>query len=60
MSDSATPDAASVLDFGYPLAPMQEGMLFHSIDAPHDGVDVEQILCSLTETLDVESLVGAW
>src|SRR5712692_1993606 len=44
----------------YPLSPMQQGMLFHSLDAPRSGVNVEHVLCTLTEPLDVGRFVEAW
>ncbi|HZP49296.1 MAG TPA: amino acid adenylation domain-containing protein [Vicinamibacterales bacterium] len=44
----------------YPLSPMQQGMLFHSIDAPHSGVNVEHVLCRLAEPLDIPRFLGAW
>ncbi|MBU6399797.1 MAG: amino acid adenylation domain-containing protein, partial [Verrucomicrobia bacterium] len=44
----------------YPLSPMQQGMLFHSLDARKAGVDIEQILCRLHEDLQVPVLERAW
>ncbi|MFO1417388.1 MAG: amino acid adenylation domain-containing protein [Methylotetracoccus sp.] len=44
----------------YPLTPLQEGLLFHSVYEPDSGVYVEQLGCTLEGTLDVEGFVGAW
>ncbi len=38
------------------LSPIQEGMLFHHIQDPHTGVDIEQLVCSLEEAVDVDAL----
>ena len=38
---------------GYPLSPLQQGMLYHSLSARQPGVDIEQILCTLREELNV-------
>lgn len=46
--------------FCYPLTPLQLGMLFHSLSAPGAGIDIEQIVCTLREELDVASLRKAW
>jgi amino acid adenylation domain-containing protein len=37
----------------YELSPMQVGMLFHALSAPGSGVDIEQIVFTLDERLDV-------
>src|SRR5258708_31723592 len=45
----------------YPLSPMKQGMLFHSLSSARGaGVDVEQIFCALREELNVEAFQSAW
>ncbi|HSS50399.1 MAG TPA: condensation domain-containing protein, partial [Thermoanaerobaculia bacterium] len=44
----------------YPLSPLQEGMLFHSLYEPGSGVYVEQVLSRLSGELDVDAFEGAW
>jgi amino acid adenylation domain-containing protein len=44
----------------YPLSPMQQGMLFHSLYARCPGVDVEQLLITLPETLKMGPFERAW
>jgi hypothetical protein len=44
----------------YPLSVMQQGMLFHSLSNPHSGVDIEQIIGSLHEELNVAAFKQAW
>jgi surfactin family lipopeptide synthetase C len=43
----------------YPLTPMQEGMLFHSLYAPESGVYITQVTCTLGN-LNVLALEQAW
>ncbi|HEY7489757.1 MAG TPA: amino acid adenylation domain-containing protein, partial [Candidatus Tectomicrobia bacterium] len=43
----------------YPLSPMQEGMLFHSLYAPESGVYITQVTCTLG-SLHVTALQDAW
>ncbi len=49
----------NVTDF-YPLTPMQQGMLFHSLLAPDSGVYVEQMHCLLRGGLEVPAFEHAW
>ena len=44
----------------YPLSPMQQGMLFHSLYAPDSGVYVEQFSCVLKGQLDADAFRRAW
>ena len=44
----------------YPLSPMQQGMLFHTIYDPSSGVYFHQVKCVLEGELDTASLRDAW
>ena len=44
----------------YPLSPMQQGMLYHSLSAPHSGVDIEQVIGTLSEDLRAAAFRQAW
>jgi amino acid adenylation domain-containing protein/non-ribosomal peptide synthase protein (TIGR01720 family) len=44
----------------YPLSPMQQGMLFHSLFAPASGVYVEQLSCPLRGELNIPAFERAW
>ncbi|MEM9004407.1 MAG: amino acid adenylation domain-containing protein [Cyanobacteria bacterium P01_F01_bin.86] len=44
----------------YPLSPMQQGMLFHSLYEPESGVYFEQSTINLTGKVKVSALATAW
>jgi len=44
----------------YPLSPMQQGLLFHSLYSPGSGTYVEQVSCRIERGLDVEALKRSW
>jgi len=44
----------------YPLSPMQQGMLFHSLYAPETGVYFEQLRATLIGPLDRAAFERAW
>ena len=48
-----------VEDF-YPLSPLQQGLLFHSLSEPESGMYFNQTLATLRGPLDVEAFRQAW
>src|SRR6266481_200854 len=44
----------------YPLSPMQEGMLFHTLMAEGAGIYVTQVRCAIRGELNVSALEQAW
>jgi amino acid adenylation domain-containing protein len=44
----------------YPLTPVQEGMLFHTLADPEAGHYVEQFVCRLRGELDTAALEESW
>src|SRR5580704_8403239 len=44
----------------YPLSPMQEGMLFHTLYAPKSGVYFIQYDCVINGELDISAFKHAW
>lgn len=44
----------------YPLSPVQQGMLFHTLYAPGSGVYITQTVCTLEGDLDADLLEQAW
>lgn len=43
-----------------PLAPIQEGLLFHSLYSPGSGEYVSQVTCTIEQPLDVRAFERAW
>jgi amino acid adenylation domain-containing protein/non-ribosomal peptide synthase protein (TIGR01720 family) len=48
------------IESAYPLSPMQQGMLFHTLNAPDSGVYIQQISCAIEGPLDLAAFSGAW
>jgi hypothetical protein len=48
------------IEGSYPLSPIQQGMLFHSLYDNHAGVDIEQMVCALRENLNIPAFIRAW
>jgi len=44
----------------YPLSPLQQGLLFNTLDDRRSGVDIEQIFCDFDECPEVEVFERAW
>ena len=44
----------------YPLSQLQQGMLFHHLEARTPGVDVEQLDARLNEPIDTNRFADAW
>src|SRR5919106_6161216 len=44
----------------YPLSPMQQGMLFHTLETPDSEVYCEQMSCSVNGNLSVSAFKQAW
>ena len=47
-------------DGAFPLTPMQEGMLFHTLSDSDSGVFLEQVTCLIHGRLDVDRFKDAW
>ena len=57
--DRLLADAGGVEDV-YPLSPMQEGILFHALEAGSGGEYFEQLICRLRGAVDAAVLRAAW
>ncbi|HEX8694772.1 MAG TPA: amino acid adenylation domain-containing protein, partial [Longimicrobium sp.] len=53
-------ELAADAEDAYPLSPLQEGMLFHTLYEPGSGVYVGQLRFELRGELDVEAFRRAW
>ncbi|MGH8615217.1 MAG: condensation domain-containing protein, partial [Gammaproteobacteria bacterium] len=56
----ALPFAARDIEDIYPLGPMQEGMLFHTLAQPGTGIYVMQDRYEITSAIDVQAFRDAW
>jgi amino acid adenylation domain-containing protein/non-ribosomal peptide synthase protein (TIGR01720 family) len=56
----APPARVDARDDAYALTPLQEGLLFHAVYAPGDGVYVEQLHGTLDGELDAAAFERAW
>ncbi len=45
---------------GYPLTPVQQGMLFHHVQSRQSGVDIQQLLASVDTAIDPATFQQAW
>ncbi len=57
---SNTVDKRKNVETIYPLSPMQQGMLFHSLLTPEEGVYIPQVCFDLVGNLDIVALQQAW
>ena len=48
------------IEDSYPLSPLQQGMLFHDLHAPHSGIYLGQLVCTFHEKLNVTAFKEAW
>src|SRR6266545_8360367 len=51
---------AQGIEDAYPLSPMQQGMLFHSLQTPEAGFYLQQTCYELQGELDYENFERAW
>ncbi|HEX5107390.1 MAG TPA: amino acid adenylation domain-containing protein [Vicinamibacterales bacterium] len=59
-ADPAIDASTPVVVDRFGLSPLQQGMLFHHVEDPHSGVDIEQLVVHLSETVDPDALSRAW
>src|SRR5215216_139913 len=50
----------NTIDRSYRLAPMQQGMLFHSLSAPDEGVYIAQTVYEMPPGMDMPAFKKAW
>ncbi|MEY3826301.1 MAG: hypothetical protein RLZZ148_1115, partial [Cyanobacteriota bacterium] len=60
MNSQQKPSKDSNIESIYPLSPMQQGMLFHTIFEPTAGMYFQQLICTLEPHLNVLALEQAW
>jgi hypothetical protein len=57
---AASADRRKNIENIYPLSPMQEGLLFHTVMAPEAGVYMPQMVLHLDGEIDGRALEAAW
>ena len=50
----------SSVESSFPLTPVQQGMLFHHVEQPESGVDIQQLVASLDGRFDTRLFLEAW
>jgi acyl carrier protein len=60
MTSATAADRRKNIENIYPLSPMQEGLLFHTVMTPEAGVYMPQIVLHLTGEVDARALEAAW
>jgi amino acid adenylation domain-containing protein len=58
--ETPQPADGEKIEDSYPLSPLQQGMLFHSLLDGESGVDIVQEIADLSEDLDVDAFEEAW
>ncbi|WP_017654190.1 non-ribosomal peptide synthetase [Fortiea contorta] len=54
------PSAKKNIESIYPLSPMQQGILFHTLYAPDAGIYSEQLSCTLKGKINTTAFAQAW
>src|SRR5690349_14393963 len=54
------PARPDTVEDSYPLSPMQQGILFNSLYYPGAGVEIEQLVAILHESVDSSAMRRAW
>ncbi|MEH2199086.1 non-ribosomal peptide synthetase [Nostoc sp.] len=60
MATAHQPNKSKNIEAIYPLSPMQEGMLFHTLYEPESGLYFEQLSFTLHGNLDISAFERAW
>ncbi len=53
-------NAPNSIEASYLLSPLQQGMLFHYLQSPSSGVDIEQVCGTLRESINYFAFEQAW